>query len=626
MATVTDGPQPSDRVMLRWLWSRLTPWTGLLVAMYVTAAVVALLTAAALPVTEVLLAALGACRLPPEQFPAAVAQRTLGRFVLECTPVEAVERSAAALLFLKVAVGALTYVNRWQQELLVARVGRDLRRDMFAALVRLPSEYYDRTALGSILTRFGTDHTSVMTLYPQVFFALAMTVTSLVVTGASVLAVDLWLGMLTLATIPIFAMVLGPLTVRIRRSIDVWRSTVAESTEDAQETLAAIREVKAQSAESFEVHEYQRAIDRQYDALCGYNRVSLLSSQVNRSLSEIVPVVILALGAWHVREHPSLDAPAIVTLYTAVPSLLWLVASLTGVRIAYVSGVSSARSIVEVLEERPESATIEGERELVVPKHWDPATPVISFRDVTCRYEESAYSVRGLTFDVYAGQTVAIVGAGGAGKSTALGLLFKLRNYSAGSITLYGQELRELSLASVRRAFGVMPQFPFFFRRSVLDNIVYGVAAPGAADRERARELCRRFDLDRVFAAMPAGYDTEVTARGANFSGSQQKRMALCRALMKDPPVLLLDEPLSGLSSDQGDQVLAQLASLRGHKVMLMVTHEVARLDHVDHVLVFDRVEANGEVHGAVVEQGTVAHLLAHGTVLRKLRAGADRS
>jgi ABC-type multidrug transport system fused ATPase/permease subunit len=621
---MTVAPSPSDRAMLRWLWSRLLPWRRLLVTNYLTSALSAVVIAAALPVTELLLASLVACRSSPEQFHAAIAGRSLARFVADCTPFEAVERAAVVLLVLKVASGMISYVNRWQQELLTAHVGSALRRDMFSALVRLPADFFDRTKIGEVTMRFGSDHATVMNLYPMVFFFPAFTLMSLATTSVSVLSVDPWLGGVTLATIPVFAVVLGPLTKVLRLRTQAWRAAQSVAAEDVQETMSAIREVKAHGAEAFEEHEFEGAIGELFDAYSAYTRVNLLSAQVNRSISELVPVIVLALGAWHVRAHPGLDAPRIVTLFTAVPTLLALVASITGVRLAFDSGVSSARSIAAVLGERPESAVIEGEVDLVVPSQWDTASPVIAFRDVTCRYEETDYSVRGLTFDVYAGETVALVGAGGAGKSTVLALLFKLRNYASGSITIYGQELRELSIASVRRAFGVMPQFPFFFGRSVMKNIAYGIVRPEPADFDRARHLCRKFELDPVFAAMPAGYDTEVTARGANFSGSQQKRIALCRALMKDPPMLLLDEPLSGLSNDQSDLVLAQLASLRGAKVMLMVTHDVARLEHVDRVLVFDRVAKDGEVFGAVVEQGSVVNLLEQGTALRRLREGSN--
>ena len=147
-----------------------------------------------------------------------------------------------------------------------------------------------------------------------------------------------------LATVPLFAVVLGPLTTRIQGRIAVWRQTVAATTEDVQETLSAIGEVKAQNAEEFERQEFDHTIAKQYDALCGYNRVNVLSGQVNRSLAELIPVLVLAVGAWYIRRHPNLDAPAIVTLYTAVPTLLGLVASISGVRLAYVSGVASARS------------------------------------------------------------------------------------------------------------------------------------------------------------------------------------------------------------------------------------------------------------------------------------------
>jgi ABC-type multidrug transport system fused ATPase/permease subunit len=578
--------------MLRWLLGYLAQHKIYAAIIYLMMIVSALTASAVLPVSQLLLAGING--IPdPARFPALARGTTLGPPFAAQSPVYVVSTMALALLLLKLVSGLFSYISALASDILSARIGRDMRRDLFRRIIRMDDDFFHEHQVGELMTRFSQDLNSALGIYGTVFLGPAMSVFLLLSTAANVLVIEPRLGLMAIGTAPLFWYALGPMSRAIQKRVrEVSKNFVAVN-EDLQETLSAAREVKAHGAEEREDAEFQGTIDRQYEAQVAYSRYNLLANQTMKSLSEILPIVILVAGAFYIiYVRPGVGAGTLVSMFMAVPMLLAAMASLSSVKISYTNGMVYGQNVYNLIHEKPESEIIPGDKELVIPEHWDPSQPVLEFDRVCFTYPKTGYTVRDISFKVYAGQMVGIVGAGGAGKSTVLSILFKLKDYQSGSVKLYGQELKELSLASVRRAIGFMTQFPFFFQRSVMDNILYGTDARGPEAEERARQLCQMFDLEKVILSTPAGYRTVVTNRGANFSGSQQKRLALARALIKDPPLLLLDEPLTGLDPDQAREVVDKIAMLKGRKTIFMITHDLGRLQIADQILVFARVPA----------------------------------
>jgi ABC-type multidrug transport system fused ATPase/permease subunit len=286
--------------------------------------------------------------------------------------------------------------------------------------------------------------------------------------------------------------------------------------------------------------------------------------------------------------------------------LLTAISSLTGIRLSFHSAMLHAQNICRTLHAPLESDSLDGP---FTPDDMSAQGPVLSLSNVSFEYPSTGYGIHNVTMDVRRGELLSIVGGGGTGKSTLLAILFKLLPYD-GSLKLFGHELSSLSLRFVRRAFGFMTQFPFFFHRSLMENILYGTDERGEEANKHA-----------MVSSLPAGYDTIITARGQNLSGSQQKRLALCRAQMRNPDLLLLDEPLSGLSRDQARHVMAQLVRMKGKKTVIMVTHELELLSDADRIVVFDRVKTEQGERGVVSAIGTYDELVAKNHVFRRLRS-----
>jgi ATP-binding cassette subfamily B protein len=228
----------------------------------------------------------------------------------------------------------------------------------------------------------------------------------------------------------------------------------------------------------------------------------------------------------------------------------------------------------------------------------------VRFERVSFGYEPSRPILRGLSFEIPAGRTVAVVGASGAGKSTLARLLYRFYDVDAGGggISIDGQDLREVTQASLRRAIGIVPQDTVLFNDTIEYNIAYG--RPGAA-RAEVEAAARAAHIHDFIAATPRGYDTVVGERGLKLSGGEKQRVAIARTLLKNPPILIFDEATSALDSANERAIQAELASAAQGKTTLVIAHRLSTVVDAHEILVLD--------HGRILERGTHAQLLALG-------------
>lgn len=662
---------PSDREVLRWLLSYLGRHRAMTALVYGFIVLSALLGFALLPATKLLMDAVQQLE-SPEGLGRTLDATALGRLVVRLgladSPLEVVTLAAALLLSAKLLHAAVNFANQYLNEVLSGKILKDLREDLFSHLLSLPDDYFHGHGVGELMTRFVQDLNGAVSIYAMVFFSPVVDVVMLVVSAVYLVQLDPLLGGLALLSAPVYYLVSGPLAKRIQARVAGLSAQFAAVNDDLQETLSAVREVKAHGAEARERKEFHGKVDGHYRATLAFRRWSLLGGQATKFISEAAPVLLLGLGSVLIVRYHSVTLGTLIVVYGSVGSVIAAMSSLSNVGLGYKGAVTYARQVRRVLDTAPEASRFTGTGTLQVPPEPEPSQPALAFEGVSMRYPGTGYEVTDLTFKVLPGQTVAIVGEGGAGKSTVFNLLFKLYPYARGSVKVFGQELSSLDIPSSRRAFGFLQQFPFFFQRSFRDNLLYGTGAP-ASDQVTARKLdalCEAFGIDALANSMPRGFDTVITNRGANLSGSQQKRSALVRALLKDPPFLLLDEPLSGLSPEQRRDVVSRLKTLAGGKTVLVITHDLDLVKEVDWILVFQRQEvpvaegvamatalgaevppdpeAHGlkvavgsatpppgvgaqaippdperPAHGVLVEQGTYADLAAHGVVFRRL-------
>jgi ATP-binding cassette subfamily B protein len=258
--------------------------------------------------------------------------------------------------------------------------------------------------------------------------------------------------------------------------------------------------------------------------------------------------------------------------------------------------VIDIEKMFNVLSRNPEIKDIPGAKPLVV------GTGNVRFDDVRFAYDPERPILKGLSFEVPAGKTVAIVGPSGAGKSTVSRLIFRFYEITGGRILIDGQDIREVTQASLRQAIGMVPQDTVLFNDTVRYNIRYGRWDASDAEIEEAAQLAQ---IDRFIRLMPKGYDTEVGERGLKLSGGEKQRVAIARTILKGPPILLLDEATSALDSHTEREIQDALDRVSQNRTTLVIAHRLSTIVGADEIIVLDQ--------GTIVERGTHHQLLAKG-------------
>jgi ABC-type multidrug transport system fused ATPase/permease subunit len=501
----------------------------------------------------------------------------------------------ALLAALVIAIAAAGAVASYWSDVLLNRAGErivhDLRVAAYAHLQRLSLGFHDRRAKGDLVTRVTGDVNAIGTLFSDSLGAIASA--GLLLAGMAIVSfvLDPVLALAAFAVTPL----LGLVTFRYRRRIrDLSRLQRAEEGEIASlatEALSAIRVVKAFGSEGYE---YDRVEERSELR----RRIGVDAARAQARFSALVDVLgaaattaVLVLGVFRVASG-ALTAGSLVVFaayagrtYKPLREIARQSAKVSRAA-ARAERISELLATDDALRDRPGAYT--GER----------AVGAVAFENVSFGYATGRPALDDVSLTLDPGARVAVVGRSGAGKSTLAALVARFYDPASGSVRIDGRDARDCSLAWLRNQVGILLQDTVLFRGSVADNIAYG----STATREEIVTAACAAGADEFVSQLPDGYDTELGANGAGLSGGQRQRLGIARVLLRNPPILVLDEPTTGLDAASEARVVRALERLMGGRTTLLVTHSIALARRADRVMVVDE--------GRVVQDGTPEKLL----------------
>ncbi|HEV7873686.1 MAG TPA: ABC transporter transmembrane domain-containing protein [Enterovirga sp.] len=505
-------------------------------------------------------------------------------------------------------VGALALGSALRFYLVVTlgeRIVADLRTALFGRLTSLDPAFFDAARSGEIVSRLTADTTQVKSAFGvSVSMALRNAVLFL---GAVALMV--WtspkLSALVILAIPLIVLPLIFSGRAVQRRSRAAQDRLADATAYASEAIGAVRTMQAFGMEDATARRFAGAAEEAYAAarLSSRSRALLTGAVIFLVCSSVVGV--LWWGAQDVLANTmSAGRLSQFVLYAVfAASALGQLSEVYG-ELAQAAG--AAERIGEILGAKPAIAAPFQPRALP-----QPAAGTVAFDDVGFSYPaREAQSLHGISFEVSAGERVALVGPSGAGKSTVFQLLLRFYDPQHGRILVDGVPLRELDPRELRRRIALVPQEPVTFAASVAENIRYG--RPEASDEE-VRQAAMLAAAHDFITALPHGFDTQIGERGVTLSGGQRQRIAIARAILKNAPILLLDEATSALDAESERAVQSALDRLMRGRTTLVIAHRLATVRQADRILVFD--------HGRAVEEGTHERLVQRGGLYARLAA-----
>ncbi len=496
-----------------------------------------------------------------------------------------------------VAVLALASASRYYLVMTIGeRIVADLRRDVFAHLMSLSPAFFDSARSGELISRLTADTTQIKSAAgASVSIALRNVLMFVGATAMMVITSPKLSGFVLLA-IPLIVLPLVAFGRWVRRLSRNAQDTLADASAYASELVGAIRTVQAYTSERLAGDRFGREVEQAYEAA----RVSTKARAVLTAIIIFIVfssvVAILWIGSHDVLAgHISAGRLGQFVLYAAFAAAgLGQLSEVWG-EVSAASG--AAERLFELLHVRPEIAAPAAPRALPEPPRGD-----LSFNHVSFAYpaRPDVRAINDVSFEIKAGEKVAIVGPSGAGKSTLFHLLLRFYDPVSGRIALDSVPVRDADPRKVRERIALVPQEPAVFAASARENIRFGRPEASDAEVERAAELAHASEFIR---RLPEGFETPLGERGVTLSGGQRQRIAIARAILRNAPLLLLDEATSALDAESETLVQTALEELMRGRTTLVIAHRLATVLSCDRILVMEQ--------GRIVEQGTHASLVA---------------
>lgn len=513
---------------------------------------------------------------------------------LRASELRVIGQSCALLLGVALARSVTGFLQGYWSEAGSQGVAFDLRNDIYEKLQRLSFSYHDQAQTGKLMTRVTSDVEQVRQFVGVGLLQLVSALVLLIGSAAILLGSNWRLALAALSVVPLIFLVLAAFIKRVGPRFRSIQQKLGKLNTVLQENLAGAKVVHAFAAEDQESERFRNANQALVADWQGLIKVFSSSFPLIFFFSNLGTLLVFWLGGRDVIGG-TMQVGEVIAFNLYLGLLLMPIFILGGLAAGLSRAGASATRLFEVIDAPLEVQERPGAAELVQPRGE------VSFEEVQFRYPGMDKAVlQGVSFQVRPGETVAILGRTGSGKSTVINLIPRFYDPTGGRITIDGQDLRDLSLDSLRRNIGLVSQDPVLFAGSIRDNIAYGRPDATATEVEAA---ARAAQAHGFISALPEGYATSLGERGGGLSGGQRQRIAIARALLVDPRILIFDDSTSAVDSDTETRIQEALDRLMEGRTAFVIAQRLSTARRADRILVLDE--------GRVVADGSHEALLA---------------
>ena len=540
-----------------------------------------------------------------------VLKQKLFRFFLgenwEKDKLNALHRICVLLVLVIMFKSFFGYLQAYLMAYVEQGVIRDIRNDIYSHIQELSLSYFDKTRTGQLISRITNDVTLVNGGLSASFFTLIKN-PLLIITSLTIAFIISWkLTLASLIVLPVSLLIIGYLGMRLRKDSRISQQKMADVTSVLQETISGIRIVKAFSMEDFEIRKFAHEANNYFKTLLRLTRVRNLASPITEFLGTVVGVGILWYGGQQVlggTPGTSHLSPAeFITFVIVIFSIMQPFKEIYTVNNRLQEALAAGERIFSLIDTEPEIKEIEN------PVPCKEFKDSIVYDKVSFYYNKTTGIVLdSVSFTIKKGKILAIVGPSGSGKSTLADLLPRFYDPVNGKILIDGKDISTIRIKDLRNLMGIVNQETILFNDTVRNNIAYGMEH---IPIEKVIEAAKVANAHRFIEKMEHGYDTIIGERGVKLSGGEKQRLAIARAVLKNPPILILDEATSSLDTESELLVQEALDRLMENRTSLIIAHRLSTVQHADEIIVLNK--------GKLVEMGNHHSLMEKGGLYKKL-------